>query len=69
MGRTVAEVRFDASADTVSTVLTELDSSVDVDCITDLRLTYAPANKRVAVQMTLEKWGVIRNDANRRGGA
>lgn len=69
MGRTVAEIRFDGSPDAVSSILHDLDASPDVDCITDLRLTYAAATKRVTVQMTLEKWGVIRNDSNRRGGA
>ena len=48
-------------------VLNELDNSNAIDAIGDLRLNYSAATKRVSVQMSLEKWGVVRKSG--RGGA
>ncbi len=60
MGRTVADLRFEASPDDVTAIIADFDADPDVDCITDLKLTYNSANKRVAVQIVVEKWGVVR---------
>ena len=67
MGKTVAEVRFEGTPDAVLAVLNELDNSNAIDAIGDLRLNYSAATKRVSVQMSLEKWGVVRKSG--RGGA
>ena len=67
MGKTVAEVRFEASPDAALSVISDLDASPAIDAIGDLRINYNPGTKRVGVQMTLEKWGVVRKTA--RGGA
>jgi len=56
--RTVADVSFDASPNDATAIVAALDAHESVDCITDLKLTYIPATKRVKVQMLLEKWGV-----------
>ncbi len=60
MGRTVADLRFEAAPDDVTAIIADFDADPDVDCITDLKLTYNTANKRVGVQMVVEKWGVVR---------
>jgi hypothetical protein len=39
------------------------DSSASIDAISDLRLSYNAGTKRVGVQMTVEKWGVVRRNA------
>lgn len=67
MGKSVVEVRFEGTPDTVMAVLSEFDASPSIDAIGDLRMNYNPSTKRVGVQMTLEKWGVIQSTA--RGGA
>ena len=66
--RTVADVSFDASPNDATAIVAALDAHESVDCITDLKLTYAPATKRVAVQMSVEKWGVLKRTP-KRGGA
>jgi hypothetical protein len=48
-------------------ILVDLESSESVDAIGDLRMNYNATTKRVNVQMSLEKWGVI--PAGTRGGA
>ncbi len=68
MGRTVADIAFEASPDDVTAIIADLDASADIDAINDLKLTYAPATKRVAVQMSVEKWGVLKRTP-KRGGA
>jgi hypothetical protein len=67
MGKTVAEVRFEGSPEAVLSVISDLDANPAIDAIGDLRLNYNPGTKRVGVQMTLEKWGVVKKTA--RGGA
>ena len=56
MGRTVAELKFSASAETVSKILAELDSSPFVDAISDVRLVYK--DRRVSAVLSIERWGV-----------
>lgn len=68
MGRTVADISFEATPDDVTGIIADLDGSADIDAITDLKLTYAPATRRVAVQMSVEKWGVLKRTP-KRGGA
>lgn len=68
MGRTIADISFEAAPDDVTAIIADLDGSADIDAITDLKLTYAPATKRVAVQMSVEKWGVLKRTP-KRGGA
>ncbi len=60
MGRTIVDLRFQAAPDDVTAIIADFDANPDVDCITDLKLTYNSANKRVAVQMVVEKWGVVK---------
>jgi hypothetical protein len=67
MGRTVAEVRFEATPDAVTAILSEFESSPAIDAITDITLSYKAETKRVSVTMNLEKWGVVRKTV--RGGA
>ncbi len=59
MGRTVADLRFEAGPDDVTAIIAEFDANPDIDCITDLKLSYNPVTKRVGVQMMVEKWGVV----------
>lgn len=59
MGKSVAEVRFEGTPDTVLAIISDFESSAAIDAIGDLRLTYNATTKRVGVQMTLEKWGVM----------
>jgi len=68
MGRTVADIAFEASPDDVTGIVADLDGRAEIDAITDLKLTYVPATKRVAVQMSVEKWGVLKRTP-KRGGA
>ncbi|MFM7259809.1 MAG: hypothetical protein ACKO3W_04320 [bacterium] len=68
MGRTIADIAFEAAPDDVTGIIADLDGSADIDAIADLKLTYAPATKRVAVQMSVEKWGVLKRTP-KRGGA
>ena len=42
-------------------------TALSVDAISDLRITYRKDTKRVAVQMTVEKWGIVKK--TQRGGA
>ena len=48
-------------------VVAALDADPAVDAISDLRITYRRDTRRVSVQMTVEKWGVMRK--SQRGGA
>ncbi|MEY3021115.1 MAG: hypothetical protein RIS86_311 [Planctomycetota bacterium] len=63
MGRTVADLRFEATPDATTAIIAALDSSASIDAISDLRLSYNAGTKRVGVQMTVEKWGVVRRNA------
>ena len=63
MGRTVADLRFEATPDATTAIIGALDASAAIDAISDLRLTYNAGTKRVGVQMTVEKWGVTRKNA------
>lgn len=67
MGKSVAEIRFEGTPEQVMGILVDLESSESVDAIGDLRMNYNATTKRVNVQMSLEKWGVI--PAGTRGGA
>ena len=67
MGRLAADLRFEATPDAASAVITALDSDPAIDAISDLRITYRKDTKRVAVQMTVEKWGIVKK--TQRGGA
>ena len=67
MGRLAADLRFEATPDAASSVIATLDSDPAVDAISDLRITYRKDTKRVAVQMTVEKWGIVKK--TQRGGA
>jgi hypothetical protein len=67
MGRSVADLRFEATPDIATTLVAELDKNPAIDAVSDLKLTYNPQTKRVAVQMSLEKWGVVNRTV--RGGA
>ncbi|MFZ9880150.1 MAG: hypothetical protein ACO3QC_01955 [Phycisphaerales bacterium] len=67
MGRSVADLRFEATPDVATTLVAELDKNPAIDAVSDLKLTYNPQTKRVAVQMSLEKWGVVNRTV--RGGA
>lgn len=67
MGRSIADLRFEATPDVATTLVAELDKNPAIDAISDLKLTYNPQSKRVAVQMSLEKWGVVNRSS--RGGA
>jgi hypothetical protein len=67
MGKSVAEIRFEGTPEQVMGILTDLEGSEAVDAIGDLRMNYNAGTKRVSVQMSLEKWGVI--PASSRGGA
>lgn len=59
MGKSVAEVRFEGTPDAVLSIISDFESSASIDAIGDLRLNYNATTKRVGVQMTLEKWGVM----------
>lgn len=59
LGKTVAELQFKASPDAVLAIIAEFEASPEVDAIGDLRLDYDAKDKRVGVQMTLEKWGFL----------
>lgn len=63
MARTIAELKFEASGETVNGIISDLERSPDVDAITDLRLTYSNKTKRVAAALSIERWGV-----SQRGG-
>jgi hypothetical protein len=63
----VAEIRFEGTPETVTAVLAEFEASSAIDAIGDIRLTYNPSTKRVNVQVSLEKWGVLFSSG--RGGA
>ena len=63
MGRTVADLRFEATPDATTAIIGALDASAAIDAISDLRLSYNAGTKRVGVQMTVEKWGVTRKNA------
>lgn len=63
MGRTVAELKFSSSPDTVGKIISDIDSSPFVDAITDVRLTYK--DRRVTAILSIERWGV----ASAGGGA
>jgi len=67
LGKTVAELQFKAAPDAVLAIIAEFESSSEVDAIADIRLDYDAKDKRVGVQMTLEKWGFL-HDA-KGGGA
>lgn len=56
MSRTVAELKFSASPDTVSKIIADLDSSPFVDAISEVRLTYK--DRRVNAVLSIERWGV-----------
>jgi len=57
LGKTVAELQFKATPDAVLAIVAELEASPEVDAIGDIRLDYDPKDKRVGVQLTVEKWG------------
>jgi hypothetical protein len=59
LGKTVAELQFKATPDAVLAIIAELESSPEVDAIGDIRLDYDPKDKRVGVQMSVEKWGFL----------
>ena len=63
MSRTVAELKFSASPETVTKIISDLDSSPFVDAISEVRLTYK--DRRVNAVLSIERWGV----ANAGGGA
>jgi len=67
LGKTVAELQFKATPDAVLAIIAELESSPEVDAIGDIRLDYDPKDKRVGVQMSVEKWGFLTGVAG--GGA
>ncbi len=67
MGKLAADLRFEATPEAATAVITALDSDPAVDAISDLRLTYRKDTKRVSVQMTVEKWGIVKK--TQRGGA
>jgi len=56
MRRTVAEVKFTSSPDTVTAILNDIDRSPFVDAITDVRLSYK--DRRVTAVLSIERWGV-----------
>ncbi len=56
MSRTVAELKFSSSPDTVGKIIADIDSSPFVDAITDVRLTYK--DRRVTAILSIERWGV-----------
>ena len=59
LGKTVAELQFKATPDAALAIIAELESSPEVDAIGDIRLDYDPKDKRVGVQMSVEKWGFL----------
>ena len=67
MGRLTADLRFEATPEAATAVVAALDADPAVDAISDLRITYRRDTRRVSVQMTVEKWGVMRK--SQRGGA
>jgi hypothetical protein len=64
MARTIAEVKFEATAETANQIISDLDRSPEIDAISDVRLTYSSKTRRVSAAITLERWGVVP-----RGGA
>jgi hypothetical protein len=58
MRRTIAELKFEASGETVNGVISDLERSPEVDAITDLRLSYSSKTRRVSAAVTIERWGV-----------
>lgn len=67
LARIVVDLRFDATPDNVAEVLAAIESDPAVDAVGDLRLAYKSDLKRVAVQLTVEKWATARK--GQRGGA
>ncbi|MFM7132931.1 MAG: hypothetical protein ACKO0W_01290 [Planctomycetota bacterium] len=67
IARTVIDLRFDATPDSVAALIAEIEGDPAIDAIGDLRLAYKSDLKRVAVQMTVEKWAATRK--GQRGGA
>jgi len=59
MARTIAEVKFEATAETVNHIISDLDRSPEIDAISDVRLTYSSKTRRVSAAVTLERWGVV----------
>ncbi|MSR40316.1 MAG: hypothetical protein EXS10_00215 [Phycisphaerales bacterium] len=58
--KVVAEIRFEATPDTVSAIIAQLEAAPEIDSISDLKLNYQPQTRRVAVQLSAEAWTLAR---------
>lgn len=54
--RLTAEIHFEASPDTVSKVLAELEASPEIDSVSTLRLSRVDASKKLRVRAVIEAW-------------
>ncbi len=65
-----AELRFEASPEDAMAVIAQLESSPDIEAISNVRITRITGARRLKVQLTLEAW-VFSNKAtvNRRRGS
>ncbi len=51
-----AELRFEASPEDATAVIAELESSADIEAISNVRITRITGARRLKVQLTLEAW-------------
>ncbi len=65
-----AELRFEASPEDATTVIAQLESSADIEAISNVRITRITGARRLKVQLTLEAWVFSRKPTvNRRRGS
>jgi len=62
--RVMGELEFEASPETVSSIIAQLESSPDVDAMSSLRLTRIDASKKLRVKLVIEAW-VVGSDGGR----